>query len=195
MDVINLSLGYADTPTNRADCAELEQAIDFAYYAGVLVVAAAGNVESVGYDVAIPAAYDQAMAVSGLTCDALFLYGLTCTSNAYFWDGSSRGPEIDIAAAAQFVPVLNSGSGYRWANGTSFAAPMVTAAAMAVISTYEDTCYQSQAIRWWLRERAYGPGGHGGAPNLYGAGILDIAAALAAGSPCEVTECYIPPRP
>lgn len=194
MDVINISGGFPDTPARRAECVGLEQAITSADGAGVLVVVAAGNTD-IGLDVGIPAVYDHAMAVSGVTCDAVWVGFVHCTSNAHFWNGSVSGPEVDIAAAAEFLPVLNAGSGWRLASGTSFAAPMVTAAAMAIISTYEDTRYQSQAIRWWLQEHAYGPGGQWANPNLYGAGILDVVAALAAGSPCDVIECYIPVRP
>jgi subtilisin family serine protease len=196
MDVLNLSLGLRDTLPNRIECTELETAINTAYGYGVLVVAAAGNLALVGPDVAIPAVYEGAMAVSGVACDAVFYVGVNyCTTNAYFWDGSSRGPEVDIAAAAHYLPGLNSGGGYRWVAGTSFAAPMVSAAAMALISTYEDTRYQAHVIRWWLKEHAYGPSGHWGDPNLYGAGILDAGGAVAAGNPCEVVECYIHPLP
>ena len=96
-------------------------AVAYARERGVLVVAAAGN----GHDesgegadaIPFPAAYPGVVGVGAIGADGARL------SSSYV------GPHLDIVAPGADVTVANPGSGHRKASGTSFAAPLVSAAA------------------------------------------------------------------
>lgn len=193
-DVINLSLGLLDTPATRQDCVMMEDAINFAFGAGLFVVVSAGNAG--GGPVTLPAAYDNAFAVSGLTCGAIGTSSGTqpCGRNAEWWFGSSQGPQVDVAAAAENVALAAPGGGVIYRSGTSFAAPHVSAAAMLLIDAYPESQRQAQALAAHLKAKAYLPVGSPYDPNRYGAGILDARRALDS-SPCATASCYLHPDP
>lgn len=65
---------------------------------------------------------------------------------------------------------------------------------LLLIEKYPEAAFQAQALSAHLKAYAYAPWPGGADPNRYGAGILDIVAALAL-SPCETVECYIHPEP
>ncbi len=155
-NVINLSLG-GSSPSKV-----LEQAVNHATGKGVLVVAAAGNSgKSVGY----PAAYAGVMAVSASDSN---------DNIAWF---SSRGPQVAIAAPGVGVTqqtICEGGKNkceiFGTFNGTSMASPHVAgAAAMLVGLGVTDPA----AIKAALQSSARPKDGS----ELYGAGILDAAAA------------------
>jgi subtilisin len=189
-DVINLSFGFEDTPANRVACQYMEIAVNFAYDAGLFVVAAAGNAN--GGPLTIPAAYDKAFAVSGLDCGpgAVSDGVQPCDHNATFWGGSSAGAKVAISAAAAFVATARLGGGVTYWNGTSQAAPFVGAAAALLIERYPEARRQAQSLGAHLRAYAYRPVGSTYDPYLYGAGILDVVAALQA-SPCSTQACIL----
>jgi hypothetical protein len=108
-DVVNLSFGGdTDDPVQA-------EAVAYALSRGVIVVAAAGNdsTDAPHY----PAAYDGVVAVAA-------------TEDPYrLWDGSTFGPWVDIAApGVRILSTLHDGT-YTQGTGTSFATPMVAAAA------------------------------------------------------------------
>ncbi|MEO8796391.1 MAG: S8 family serine peptidase, partial [Polyangiaceae bacterium] len=155
-NVINLSLG-GSSPSKV-----LEQAVNHATGKGVLVVAAAGNSgKSVGY----PAAYASVLAVSASDSN---------DNIAWF---SSRGPQVAIAAPGVGVTqqtICEGGKNkcelFGTFNGTSMASPHVAgAAAMLVGLGVTDPA----AIKVALQSSARPKEGS----ELYGAGILDAAAA------------------
>lgn len=117
--VINMSLG-SDHPSDV-----VEDAVDYAYNKGVVVVAAAGNnYGEVGY----PAAYDHVIAVSALN------------QQDNLADFSSRGPQVAIAAPGvdilqQTITEEGWSETYAKYSGTSMATPHVAAAAALVVST------------------------------------------------------------
>lgn len=110
MQVINMSLGM-DTHVQA-----LQDAVDAADTAGVVVVAAAGNsgdgnatTNNVGY----PAKYSSAIAVSATdSTDRIASF-------------SSDGAEVEIAAPGVNIYSTTRGGGYGTMNGTSMAAPHV----------------------------------------------------------------------
>lgn len=155
--VINLSLG------GPIKSRILEDAIEHALRAGVVVVAAAGNS---GRSVGWPAAYPGVIAVSA-TDDS--------DTIARF---SSRGPQLSIAAPGVAVTqqtVCNGGRDrceiFGTFNGTSMASPHVAGVA-AMVESLGVT--RASAVREALVSSARPKG----APNLYGAGILDAGRAL-----------------
>lgn len=104
-DVANLSLGggYSET---------IDNAGKYAYDAGILLVAAAGNDGPCEDCVSYPAANEEFVAVSATTCDGSLA------------DFSSTGCEVELAAPGKAVYSTVVG-GYDTFSGTSMAAPHV----------------------------------------------------------------------
>lgn len=150
-DVINLSLGSPE------DSPALQAAGEYALEAGVIPIAAAGNMgspDSVGY----PAAYEEFVAVSATTIEDNIA------------DFSSTGPEVDLAAPGADICSATVGS-YDVLSGTSMAAPHVAGAAAQLIAEgYSDA---------EVRERLFATAADIGAEETeQGAGLLDVATAL-----------------
>lgn len=112
--VVNLSL---TGPAN----ALLQQAVAAAVGRGTILVAAAGN-DGPNAEPVYPAAYDDVIAVTAVDK----------ARNPY--RRAVRGDHIDIAAPGVGVWTAASVSGARQKNGTSFAAPFVTAAVSVLLS-------------------------------------------------------------
>lgn len=113
IQVINMSLG--STSANAA----FQSAVEKAYAAGIVIVAAAGND---GGAVNYPAAYPGVLAVGAVDAgDAI----------AYF---SSRGRELDLAAPGVSIVSTYKGSAYTTMSGTSIASPHVAGAAALVLA-------------------------------------------------------------
>lgn len=162
--VINLSLG-GNTPSR----AEYE-AIAYAVGTGSLVVAAAGNEREDGNPTLYPAAYPHVLTV-----------GSTDRAGAPS-SFSSAGPEVDLAAPGEDVPQQDplAADTHVLESGTSFAAPIVSAAA-AWIRTMRGPMSPTQLgdlLRASARD-VHQPG----FDERTGFGLLDIPAALAAPLP------------
>ena len=166
-----ISLSFGGTSPSPA----IHAAILGAVHNGCLVVAAAGNDGTFGNDVKYPAAWPH-----------VFTVGATDQSDQVA-DFSTRSPANDLAAPGVditgAVPLGRDPTGYESSlGGTSFAAPMVAAAA-AWIWTLRPTLTASQ-LAGILRSSArdIGPPGWDAAA---GWGILNIAAALVAQPPAN----------
>ncbi|MCL2823110.1 MAG: S8 family serine peptidase [Polyangiaceae bacterium] len=156
VDVLNISLYYDTFPTatlrcnSTANASGINEAISAALEAGTLVVVAAGNDGSSKCTVNYPALRTQAIAVGGLhTLNTNVSYGSTVMA-AYSARGglpirtfqaiSSTTPAIELSApgAFQYLYRNTSNNGYYgdYYVGTSFAAPVVTAAAGAIRNAF-----------------------------------------------------------
>jgi serine protease len=192
--VINLSLEFSPGVT-ASDIPELIEALRFAHHRGVLVVAAAGNE---GHSaIAYPARAPYVISVGATTEHG-------CLA-AYSNDGSTLtlvapggGPDADLPGDPNCHPEQPAGrdiyqvtfigssprvfgvpSGYE---GTSMATPHVSATAALIIASGVLGRHPSPAqITARMRATARKLGG-GGDERLYGAGLLDAAAATARGS-------------
>jgi subtilisin family serine protease len=112
--VMNISLGSSDG--DQEESTKIETCI----LGGVTVVAAAGNSPTDATTV-YPAAYPDVISVGATQQD---------DSVAPFSVSSGR---IDIAApGAHIITTSSYDSGYAWVDGTSFAAPLVTAACVLI---------------------------------------------------------------
>ncbi|MDP2672119.1 MAG: S8 family serine peptidase [Candidatus Daviesbacteria bacterium] len=113
--VINVSLG------NSSPSSTEQEAVNYAWNKGVVLVAAAGNNGTLG--VFYPAAADNVIAV-----------GATDSTDSR-WTGSNYGPQLDVVAPGVgiYSPNLTI-TGYSNYGGTSYAAPHVAALAALIMS-------------------------------------------------------------
>jgi Subtilase family len=113
--VINLSFG------GEEDDPLVHQAVLYAFRSGSLVVASAGNDGLAGNPLSYPASYPHV-----LTIAATDQTGVVASF-------SSQSNDVDLSAPGRHIfvaePVVDDPSGYVFASGTSFSAPMVSAAA------------------------------------------------------------------
>ena len=117
VDAINMSLGGpGHDPAVEAACRRCEEA-------GILIVASAGNFGN-DYPVCYPAEYDSCLSTSAL--DAYKRHA----------DFSSRGPNVELAAAGVQVYSTWLNNQYMLLDGTSMAAPHITAAALICKAKY-----------------------------------------------------------
>ncbi len=114
IQVANMSLGGGGTTSYH-------EAIQKAYQAGIVLVAAAGN-DGVDNSVNYPAAYPEVIAVSATD------------SNDVLSSFSSRGPEVELAAPGVEIDSTWNDGYYRTASGTSMATPHVSGAAALVLA-------------------------------------------------------------
>jgi serine protease len=196
--VINLSLEFSSNVT-ASDIPELIEALRFARRRGVLVVAAAGN--EAHSAIAYPARAPDVVAVGATTehgCLADYSNdgsGLTLVAPGGGADANLPGdpnchPEAPAGRDVFQVTFTGSSprrfgmpSGYE---GTSMAAPHVSATAALIIASGVLGRHPSPArIISRLRATARKLGG-GGDEGLYGAGLVDAAAATAPGGPGAV---------
>jgi serine protease len=196
--VINLSLEFSKIVT-AADIPELLEALRFARRHGVLVVAAAGNEAQAA--IAYPARARDVVAVGASTehgCLAEYSNdgsGLTLVAPGGGADANLAGDpncNAESPAGRDVFQVTFTGSSPRrfgmpsGYEGTSMAAPHVAATAALIIASgvlgRRPTPAQLIAR---LRATARKLGG-GGDESLYGAGLVDAAAATAPGGPGAV---------
>jgi serine protease len=198
--VINLSLEFSPGVT-AADIPELIEAIRYAHRRGVLIVAAAGNE---GHEaIAYPARAPDVVSVGASTehgCLASYSnYGSTLSLVA-----PGGGPDASLPGDPNCRPEATPGqdiyqvtftgsspsvfgipSGYE---GTSMATPQVAATAALVIASgvigHHPTPAQLTA-RLMATTRKLG---YPGDEHLYGAGLLDAAAATASGGPGAIVS-------
>ncbi|GLY25446.1 type VII secretion-associated serine protease [Micromonospora sp. NBRC 101691] len=156
--VINLSLG------GGGDSAALAAALDYAFARDVVVVACTGNVAvSSGSRVWYPAREPGVIAVAGLERDSDNL-----------WSGSISGPETVLTAPATGLVGARPG-GYWRVQGTSFAAPLVTATAALLRARWPQMSAGDVVNRLIATARDIGPAGR---DDRFGFGRLDPVAAL-----------------
>lgn len=160
----------------------LEQAVNDAYNAGIVVVAAAGNCNYGCTVITWPAAYDSVIAVGGTMPDNGFA-------------GYSYGPKLELVAPAASVITtqrkdfpdvynLGLGPGYTMAAGTSLATPHISGVVALLLNTQIPINYDINNNGKWdpaearkiLQDTAIDFGSPG-KDIFYGYGIVNASAA------------------
>ena len=163
--VVNVSANLRSSQAMRESLQALQ-------LSGALVVAAAGN-GGIKPDGTFPASEPGVLAVGALAPG----------SSTQVWSGSSRGSFLDLVAPAEGIKVMATSAPGQSAStettltfrGTSFSAPLVTAAAAMVWATHRD---------WTAAEvanalvRSATPLGKGAPSRNWGYGRLDVNLAL-----------------
>jgi len=161
--VINLSLGGSERDLF------IEQAVYTAIRKGSLVVAASGNDGDRGNPLGYPAGVPHVLTVAATNRNnAVALF-------------SSRSNYVDVAAPGQGIPIATAiEQGYRDADGTSFASPIVAGAA-AWLWTVRPKLVASQVFEIIRRSATdIGPPGRDASSGF---GLLNVPAALAFPAP------------
>ena len=146
VNIINISFGtICDSPS-------LKQAIQDAYDAGILIIAAAGNSGTVEY----PAAYDEVMAVGSVKCDGVIS------------DFSPVSEDVEIVAPGEDIVSIAAFDGLMKNSGTSLASPEVVG--VASLLWEKDLSVSADFIRQLLDYSAnlYGE------TSSYGNGLVDL---------------------
>lgn len=160
VDVINLSLVERNTPGLRS-------AIRLAIRKRIIVVAGAGNERQSGSPVQYPAAYPGVIAVGAID------------KSRELADFSNEGSYVDVVAPGVRVLASDPFDTLSWYSGTSFSTPVVTGV-VALMKAANPGLGPLQAERI-LRATARDLG-EPGRDDLFGAGLVDAAAAVKAAS-------------
>ncbi|WP_407951987.1 type VII secretion-associated serine protease mycosin [Plantactinospora sonchi] len=171
--VINLSLAGV------TDSRRVRDAVAYARSRDALVVAAAGNQQRGTADQpSYPAAYDGVLGVGAVDQTGTRM------------SGSQLGPHVDLVAPGAGVLGATRVSGHRYWQGTSFAAPFVSATAALVRSAWPKLTADQVAERI-LATVSPAPGGPG-----YGAGLVNpyraVTDGLVAEPPAAVPPVVLP---
>jgi subtilisin family serine protease len=166
--VINLSFG------GEEDDPLVHQAVLYAFRRGSLVVASSGNDGLAGNPLSYPASYPHVLTIAA-TDEAGGVASFSSQSN-----------DVDLAAPGRHIrvaePVTDDPSGYIFASGTSFSAPMVSAAA-AWVWTVRPELDNTQLFDV-MRFSAHDIGAPG-YDRATGFGLLNIPSALALATPAR----------
>ncbi|MCH8986656.1 S8 family serine peptidase [Patescibacteria group bacterium] len=152
----------------------VQAAFDSSAAAGILHIAAAGNAGNLkgkGNNVGYPARYDSVVAVAATDIN---------DKRASF---SSTGPDVELAAPGVDIKSTKLGGGYIEFNGTSMASPHVAGSAALVIAAgiadSNGNGLINDEVRQVLNDTALDLGDTG-RDSLYGFGLVNVAAAVAA---------------
>ena len=136
---------------------------------GALVVASVGNGDNETYPAVLPG--------------VLGVGALAPGSAKKVWVHSTRGPQVDLVAPAEGIKVIASTAASKSIQavmtpvGTSFSAPLVTAAAAMVWATHRDW-NAAEVTNALVRSANSKQLGRGAPSRDWGYGILDVGAAL-----------------
>ena len=153
-NVINLSLGCPDSSQ------ALQDAVNYAYNKGIIVIAASGNTAAT---IQYPAACDHAIAVGAVT------------SANDFASYSSYGSQQALVAVGSGIFSTSLNGGYSVSSGTSNAAPFVASLAALLLSV--NPAYTPDELTA-IMENTSTDLGDPGWDQYYGYGCVNFCAAL-----------------
>jgi subtilisin family serine protease len=165
-DVINLSLGSPCLVATTTSCLSttMRNAIDYARFHDVIVVASAGNDGADDNTWSSPAANDWSIATASVS------------SNGNRSGFSTQAAYVDVAAPGESIWSTLAGDGYGQMSGTSMAAPYVTALAAMVRGRHPGA--SAVQVRQIIVSTA-ADRGTAGLDAAFGYGVIDPLAATA----------------
>ncbi|THF74057.1 S8 family serine peptidase [Cohnella fermenti] len=163
MDIISMSFTGAD------ESEALHQAIQEANDAGIVLVAAAGNLGAGTETEMYPALFDEVISV-----------GASTQSNVRA-NLSSTGSQLDLVAPGVDIYSTSSNGGYEFRSGTSMAVPHVTASAAVLLSKYPEMDVAG------IKNLLYSSATVLGTTHEYGHGLVNLAKAMG------VVDSALPP--
>lgn len=185
VDILNLSL------SSRNQASIVENAIQYAYAQGVLVIAAAGNSYAEGNPTNYPAAYNHVIAVAAVNdTDGHASY----SSSGTYVDVSAPGGDPSSSSDTDerhWIPGAywrGAGFSYAWLSGTSQAAPHVAGLAGLLLAL--DPSLTPDELTQIITSQTVDVQSPGWDP-FSGYGRIDIAAALAAVIPAARPEVAV----
>lgn len=116
INVLNMSFGTENYS------AQLYNAIRRAYENGMVLVSSAGNTGGISEQVTYPARFPEVISVG------------SCNQNGEESEFSPNSTDVDILAPGEYINSIGLVNGFCVENGTSLAAPHVTAAAALILS-------------------------------------------------------------
>ena len=193
VDIISLSLGGNASGFSIILGDAVEEAVDNAYDAGIVVIAAAGNdgTNDDG-DVASPGIVDTVICVGGVDI------------NGNLWDGSSIGDnngrlwppmlprnspdeKPEVVAPAHKVPVIMPGGEWGMSSGTSAATVYVTAAIALMFEEYPELkdggTDMLDDLKQWIADSSKKKSGQENHDDHYGYGLLQMESLIDAAQP------------
>ncbi len=171
-DIISMSLGGAGGDS------VVENAVNYAYSKGVLVVSACGNSGS-NDNCLFPARYLNSIAVS---CSDSNDKACSFTSYGSEVDVSAPGLSILAAVPASGAPCCSDPSGYKTLSGTSMSTPHVSGTAGLVRSLHPELSVDQV---WGLLEQSADDSGATGFDIIYGFGRINAFGAVTQTAPAE----------
>ena len=159
--IIVLAFGIADGESLRA-------AVSAAAEADVVLIGTSGNSGDKGNEVEFPGAYPEVLTVGAVDRD---------NKVAKF---SNHGPQVDLVAPGVDIPAPAPDGKYVTGTGTSGAAAIVAGAAALIRAKYPDLSAAEVVQRLTATATDRGDKGR---DDYYGAGQLDLLAALTAPQP------------
>ncbi|MEJ7891843.1 MAG: S8 family serine peptidase [Solirubrobacteraceae bacterium] len=155
VDVVNISLGYVEYSQ------AMEEQIDSLWDEGhgALPIAASGNLDAEHLETEeaagpeYPASYVNVLSVAALDGDGTHWW--RSKSNAYV-DIAAVGNEVKFACSSTNIECAGATpqAVYGEGNGTSFAAPLVTSAAVAAMNAFPQLGNEPDRVRDWLLDHA-----------------------------------------
>lgn len=160
-DIINMSLGL------NGNSQKLMEHIKYATDAGVIVVAAVGNLGSTA--LYYPAAYEQVIGVGSVNAD-----GMVSGFSQY-------NSSVDFVAPGEAVWSTGNNGGYMQKSGTSFSAPLVTGVIASMLSV-DDTLTHDEIVSLLAQTATVRQEWTDGEPFVrnddYGHGLVNVSACL-----------------
>lgn len=182
MKIVTMSFSCLPNPDFPGYCESiaLNETVNNAYGAGLLLIAAGGNY---GGEVGYPAKYESVIAVTATD------------QNDQITNIDPTGPEVEIAAPGVDINSTIRGGGYGILSGTSMATPHVAGAAALI---YEgnltdvngDGYANNKDVRMILQNTAKDLGDPG-MDNIYGYGLVDASNAVLGFKPDEPIHIII----
>ena len=193
VNIISLSLGGNASGFSIILGDAVEEAVEAAYNAGIVVVAAAGNDgQNDDGDVASPGIVDTVICVGGVDVNGNLWEGSSIgDNNGRIWPPllprNSPDEKPELVAPGHKVPVIMVDNSWGLSSGTSAATVYVTAAIALMFEAHpelkDDGTDMLDDLKQWIADSSKKRSGQDNHDNHYGYGMLQMKALIDAAEP------------